>query len=412
MCSRTSKHRTYAVVGGVGVLVALSTIAWLALGQGDAPSAINDSRVLNRGTPRTPPEQPAAGSAFHETPTVPVDRKSEAENAGALASVMQPGPIVLAGRSGLRNDLLIATASGSPEAVAAMIARAAGTPGGIRFMTEFLADEALPLEARRHAAEVLMRSDTEEAVKNVLAAAVRAFKSGKSEAGDAILSSLQVPVGIEGAKGLLDVLLGREGSAISSYPVPIEMQSELRKALRNVTDAEETGKFMARLYRESQESGQTANANELLNGIAHPAMVVELVEQAQIQGKSGEVSDLFDRLVATDDPGVVGAVARLASERPALQIQAAEVLFDWSFQHPHLAQTGLFADYLNNQTLPPEQRVAAAFGLAGLVGKADARRALEKSISSESDQNTRKYLQSALVNLEIKGEPGASKSRP
>ena len=312
-----------------------------------------------------------------------------------------------AGKQRLRNDLLSASASKNPALVAAMISRALQTTEGVGFMKEFLKDETLPMEARKRAAEALMRAGTEDSVQDVLTAATRAFESGKSEAGGAILSALQNPIGLEGARGLLNVLLGQDGAAGISYPLPEEVQSTVRKTLRGASDAEGVGTYMAQLYSELLSAGQAATASELLDGVAHPAMLAELLVRAQAQGKSDEVAGLFDRLIATNDSGVVGAVARIASSNPSLLNNASEALFNWSQQHPQQAQPGVFAEYLNNTTLSPAQRVAAAYGLAGSTGSEDARRALEKTIAAESDQNTKQYFQNALANLQKTGQAGS-----
>lgn len=333
-----------------------------------------------------------------------------AENAGRVAPTVKALPVMAVNKSILRNDLLVATACGNAETIAAMVSKAIQTADGVVFMKGFLQDETLPFAARKHAAEALISTGTMDSVRDVLAAATKEFKSGKSDAGSAILSSLQIPVGLEGSKALLGVLLDQDGSESIFNSLPVEVRSAVQKTLRNAPDAEEIGAFMAQRYLEFQSSGKAESANELLCGVAHPAMLAELAAQAQVQGKAAEVSGLFDRLIALDDPGVVGAVSRLASKQPSLLNDASEVMLNWSIQHPQQAQPGLFAEYLTNRNLPAEQRVIAAYGLAGLVGKADARQVLEKSLSAEPDQNTRQYLQNALDNLQDDGGSASAKS--
>lgn len=389
-----------AVVAALFFTAVLADVAWVV------------SRVQNETFPLKTATNPA--QAFSPSRPESVVKQGEpsidTEAVGAdgplpgNANMPETKPVPLqrdaVSKQSLRNDLIIATSSGNPKTITATISKVTQTTEDVKLMKEFLGDQSLLLEARKHAAEALMRADTEDTVQEVVTAAIKEIQSGKPDTGGAILSSLQMPVGLEGAKGLLNVLLGQNGSANISYPLPVEVQSALRKTLRSASDTEEIGGFMARLYSNMQSTGQSANANELLNGVAYPAMLAELVAQAQVQGKTAEVSTLFDRLIASDDAGVVGAVARLASKQPSLLTDASEVLFNWSLQHPQQAQPGLFAEYLNNRALPPEQRVVAAFGLAGLVGKADVRRTLEKSISSESNENTRRYFEAALANLE------------
>lgn len=334
------------------------------------------------------------------------------ENVDIAASEASVSQMRMLKKANLRNDLLIAVTNGRLEAGEVMLSRLAGTLEGIWLLKEFLRDEVLPLEARKHAAETLMRANTEDSVQAVVTTAIQEFQLGRPEVGGTILSTLHIPVGIEGAKGLLKSLFGEDSSATRSKTLPAEVQSTLRKALRSASDAEEIGRWLAQLYSDMQSSGQAANSNELLGGVAHPAMVGELAAQAQVQGKPQEVTSLFDRLIEMEDPGVFGAVARLASKQPSLLNEASEVMFNWSLEHPGQAQPGLFAEYLSNQALPPEQRVVAAYGLAGLIGKADARHALEKSISSEPDQNTRQYLHNALANLQNAELPESLKNSP
>lgn len=385
-----------AVAGALVFLVVAAGIVWLGLSR---QRDMTQSQAFAKNTQAASPQgvrsiaQPPL--ADNSTQTKPLS--------------LQPKAV---SRESLLNDLLDAAMSRNPELVAAMISRALQSADGVRFMKEFLRDEGLPLEARKHAAETLMRANTEDSVQVVVTTAIQEFQLGRPEVGDTILSSLHIPVGIEGAKGLLKSLLGEDSSAIRSKTLPAEVQSTLRKALRSASDAEEIGRWLAQLYSDMVSSGQAANSNELLGGVAHPAMVGELASQAQVQGKPQEVTNLFDRLIAMEDPGVVGAVARLASKQPSLLNEASEVLFNWSLEHPGQAQPGLFAEYLSNQALPAEQRVVAAYGLAGLIGKADARHALEKSISAETDQNTRHYLHNALANLQNAEQPESLKNSP
>lgn len=385
-----------AVAGTLVFLIVAAGIAWLGLNrQRDTTS----SQAFAKDTQAASPQE------VRSVVLPPLTDKTTQTKPLSL----QPK---LVSRESLLNDLLTATVSRNPEIVAAMISRALQSADGVRFMKEFLRDEGLPLEARKHAAETLIRANTEDSVQAVVTTAIQEFQLGRPEVGGTILSSLHIPVGIEGAKGLLKSLLGQDSSDIRSKALPAEVQSTLRKALRSASDAEEIGRWLAQIYSDMQSSGQAANSNELLGGVAHPAMVGELATQAQGQGKPQEVTSLFDRLIAMDDPGVVGAVARLASKQPLLLNEASEVMFNWSLEHPGQAQPGLFAEYLSNQALPPEQRVVAAYGLAGLIGKADARHALEKSISSEPDQNTRQYLHNALANLQNAELPESLKNSP
>jgi hypothetical protein len=366
------------------------------------PPESSPNSVQAASTPRSEPVVRRGESGVNSEPAGANRPLSGNANEPSTLPV-QPSAV---SKHSLRSDLLTATASQDPKMMAAQ------TADGIDFLKEFLWDKTLPLAARKHAAQALMRSGSEDSVQGVVAAAINEFQSGKPDDGGAILSSLHVPVGIEGAKGLLNVLLGQDDPAISSGSLPVEVQSTLRKTLRSASDAEEIGSFMAQLYSDMQSSGHAANANELLNGVAHPAMLSELVVQAQLQGLPDQVSGLFDRLIAADDPGVVAAMARLVSKQPALLNEASEALFNWSLEHPQQAQPGLFAEFLSNQELPPEQRVVAAYGLAGLIGKVDALRALGKSISSETDQETRQYLQNALLNLQSAEQPDPPKISP
>ena len=192
---------------------------------------------------------------------------------------------------------------------------------------------------------------------------------------------------------MLNVLLDQASSEDISYPLPVEVQSALRKTLHAHQTPKRLGNSWLNFIPICKAPENVDAVNELLNGVAHPAMLAELVLQAQVQGKSNEVSGLFDRLIAVDDTGVVGAMARLASKQPSLLNDASEVLFNWSLQHPQQAQLGLFAEYLINQTLPREQRVVAAYGLAGLIGESGCSASLGKVdfIRGRSEHATANY---------------------
>lgn len=308
-------------------------------------------------------------------------------------------PSEISWKQSFAQNLLVVAETGNLESTSAMISEAIRTAAGVDSVKHFLGGEEFPLEARKQVSEALMRIGSQDSVQLVLAAAIKELKLGNTEDGGSILSSLQIPVGLEGARGLLNVLLGQDGTEDISYPLPIEVRSAVQKSLRGASDSEEIGKRMAEIYSNFLDNGKEVYANVLLEEVAHPAMLGELLAKAHLQGKSDEESGLFDRLVAADDPGVVGAVARLASKEPSLLGNAAEALFDWSFNHSQYAQPGWFAEYVNNKALPPEQRVVAAYGLAGLIGKADAGRALEKAISLETEAHTQQCFQTALASL-------------
>jgi hypothetical protein len=169
---------------------------------------------------------------------------------------------------------------------------------------------------------------------------------------------------------------------------------------------------LAKRYSEMIKEGEYASAHELLEGVAHPAMLGELVVEAHSQGKSGEVSRLFERLSSTDDPGVVGAVVRLASNEPSLLNDITQTIYNWSYDHPQQAQPGLFAEYMNNQVLPAEQRIVAAYGLAGSIGRAEAGFALRKAISAESDPYMQQCLQNALESLQLTVDAESGSTSP
>ena len=388
--------RLFAVIGSAGIAVALFGAAWLVKEQRQPSAPVATEAVPKKIIPRAPLVATGPRDVFHETVAASLVGLAKEVD---LAQTVETPTRRSGDKSKLRDELLIATASGTPELIAELISKVTQTPEGIGYMEEFLKDETLPLYARKHAAEALMRVGTQDAVEAVLGACLGEFESGQPEAGSAILAAVQIPVGIEGAKGLVSVLLGQNGSGEAGYSLPVEMQSVLRKTLRAESNPEEIGRYLADLYLEMQSSGQTANTEELLNGVAHPAMLAELAAQAQMAGNSEEATGLFDRLIAATDSGVVGAVARLASAGPSLLNNASDVLFNWSRQHPREAQVGLFTEYLDNRMLPMEQRVAAAYGLAGLAGKAEARQVLEKSIAFEPDPATRQCLQKALASL-------------
>ncbi len=279
---------------------------------------------------------------------------------------------------------------------------------GAEFMKERLRDTSLTESERRHAAEVLVRIGTQDSVDAVVKEVIREFVSGRREMSSALLAALDAPLSLESCKVLVSVLLGHDESRNASDPPPEEIQSVIRKSLRRETNLPEIGAYLAELYNDSLARGSSDTAEELLNGVAHPSMLAELFAQAQNEGRLEDASNLSDRLIAVNDTSAVGAMVRLASSQPQMLTEASEVLFNWSLRHPKQAQAGIFAEYLNNQAAPREQRIAAAFGLAGAVGKAEARHALEKSISLEPNQSTRGSLIDALATLNTGGEPSPS----
>jgi hypothetical protein len=336
---------------------------------------------------------PVAASENGNVPNSILDPKVLDQREDALSS---DSPSI----QNLRHQLRIAIDGAKASEFDALIAKVIREPGGKELVKDFLRDKSLPEKTRFHAAQVLVGIGTRDSVEAVIKEIIGEYVSGSRENASVLLSALDLPLSLEGCKVLVDVLAGYDVERDFSNPPPEEIQSAIRKSLSRGVDSEGLGEFLADLYYEYREQGTPNRADNLINSIAVPDMLTELVLRSYEGQQVGDAEELWDRLIAVNDFGTVGAVARLAAKQPALLNEASEVLFNWSLQHPQQAQPGLFAEYLNNQTLPPEQRVVAAYGLAGALGKHDARRALEKAIYSESNPTTKLYLQNALTNLE------------
>jgi hypothetical protein len=251
-------------------------------------------------------------------------------------------------------------------------------------------------ELRRYAAEALVRSGSREAVEFVLDQILSAQKSGDSGLAETLKYSLAAPTGVEGVQAMFDLLLGTGRYAGDAIAVPEDLRSTVRKAIRLAANQEAIGNVAAQYYLNLQVSGRNDALLELFDGVAHPSMLSALAVKAYQAGSAENAIQFLDHLAQSGDPGAVRAFMQTVSHEPALLNDAAEQLYAWSLKHPQLAQAGLFAEYLSDSTCTSAQRIAAAFGLAGIEDTLYAISALNKALAVETDTSVRANLVALL----------------
>ena len=138
-----------------------------------------------------------------------------------------------------------------------------------------------------------------------------------------------------------------------------------------------------------------------MNDFSHPFMLTELAVQAYQNNLQEEAAGFINILYGLDDQLVVNSIIKMALKQSVPIDDISMILFDWSVDHPLVAYPGLFMEYVSNNNLPPEERIVAAFGLAGSSDKISAEKALEKAIESERDAIVITNLKSALSQLRM-----------
>lgn len=123
-------------------------------------------------------------------------------------------------------------------------------------------------------------------------------------------------------------------------------------------------------------------------------------------------AQFLERLRQHDDQGVVQGLVQMTSNEAVPLNDAATALYNWSLQHPHQALPGLFLQYITDASQPPAQRSVAAFGLAGSADSDEARRFLEKALSSEGNTVFRTNLQLALAILNSRQPSSEGNNKP
>lgn len=285
-----------------------------------------------------------------------------------------------------------ALSKGDAGAIQEILRQAPRSPEAVNALKGFLTVEGLSVDAKRYAAEALMRIGTQESVSFVLEQALAAERSGDSTAFSTLVSSFDSPTTAEGAQVLFDLLLGRGSYAGNFGALPEEIRDAARKALRNAPDREAVGNLAATLYLDPQVSGNNAALSELFEGIAHPNMLSALAVRAYQGGSPENANQFLDRLAGVPDQGAVQAMLQAGATEPRLFQAAAERLYAWSVQHPQQAQPGLFLEYLTNSRRNPSERILAAYGLAGVPNNQEALQTFSKALAEEANPEVKASL--------------------
>ncbi len=253
-------------------------------------------------------------------------------------------------------------------------------------------------DLRRYAAEGLMRLGTVESVSFVLDQLLVAYSSGDTDQEERLRAALGAPTTVDGARVLIDALLGLGNYAAEPGTLPIEVASAIRKAVLAVPEQGAVGEILAELYRDRSISTNHRAVWEL-DEMSHPAMLARLALRAYRENHGEDWGLFLDRLSHSDQPGAVRAMVELVSEESVPLEQVATALYNWTRQHPREATPGLFLEYVTDSTRPAEQRAVAALGLAGAGNPEEARIALEKVLGSEPDPVLGEYVRRVLRSL-------------
>lgn len=289
-----------------------------------------------------------------------------------------------------------AVAKGDPRALNLVLEQVPNSSDCIGALKSLVAAQTSGAELRRYAAEALVRSGSKEGVEFVVDQILAAKVAGDTSAAETLQYSLATPTSVEGARALLDLLLGTGRYAGNTTALPENLRETVRKAIRLAPDQEAIGDLAAQYYLDQQISGRNEALLELFEGIAQPTMLSALAVRAYQAGSPENAGQFLDRLAQNGDPGVVRALVQAASQEPALRNAAAEKLFAWTLAHRQQAQPGLFIEYLSDSARPAAQRIVAAFGLAGIEDAQEANRALNKTLTVETDPEVRATLTSLL----------------
>jgi hypothetical protein len=330
--------------------------------------------------------------------------QSEAKAAEAAKKVPTPPPEPQMSANDFMAAFADALSKGDSGAIQEVLRKAPRSAECVEALKGLVTAQGSSKDARRYAAEALVRIGTPESVGYVLDQAFAARSAGDSSLASTLLYSLEAPTTVEGAQVLFDLLLSTGRYSTSSDPLPEEFRSSVRKALRNAPDREAIGDLAARLYLDPQISGRSEALLELFNGVSHPSMLAALAVQAYQQGSQENALQFLDRLGQVGDQATVQAMVQAASREPALLNAASERLYAWSLQHPEQAKPGLFMEWITDSSRPPAQRIAAAYGLAGVQDTTEAAKTIEKALAEERDASVRASL-AALQGYLREGQP-------
>lgn len=285
-----------------------------------------------------------------------------------------------------------AVAKGDAGVIDLVLEQVPNSEDCIGTLKSLVAAQTSGVELRRYAAEALVRSGSKEGVEFVVDQILAARQSGDTSLAETLLYSLVAPTSVEGARALFDLLLGTGRYAGNTTDLPEDLRATVRKAIRLAPDQEAVGDLAAQYYLDPQISWRNEALLELFDGVAQPAMLSSLAVRAYQAGSPENAGHFLDRLVQSGDPGVVRAFVQAASQEPALLSAAAEKLYAWTLSHKQQAQLGLFIEYLTDSTRPAVQRIVAAFGVAGIEDAQEANRALNKTLTVETDPEVRATL--------------------
>lgn len=267
-------------------------------------------------------------------------------------------------------------------------------------------------DLRRYAAEALVRMSTTGSIKFILESLLESINSGNTVEEGILLSALEAPVTNDGIEVMFDFLLSRGEYESNKNKLPREIMLVIRKSLLTSPASESIGYYAADLYRESEFLGNTTEAQRLLNDLSHPFMLTRLTVESYQENLQEEAEDFINILYELDDQLVAHSIIKMVPNQSVSVDDISMILFDWSIEHPSVAHPGLFMEYMSDSNLPPEERIVAAFGLAGCADKEFAETALEKAIESEEDPIVLTNLDEALRQLKLESiESGQNETK-
>lgn len=187
---------------------------------------------------------------------------------------------------------------------ASVLALVQDRPGSAQYVKQFLDlvdSDADDEQLRRAAAEALVRMGTEDTVAAVLDQALAAERSGDQKLASALISSLESLSTAEGARPVLDLLLGIGRYEGDPRQLPEDFREAARKALRSAPDQEGIGNLAAALYLDPRVVTNENALLELFDGLALPGMLSRLAVES-FQAGSPEVAEQFlDRILVVED---------------------------------------------------------------------------------------------------------------
>lgn len=392
----------------IGACVATAIIfAWSShresISSGQAPTPTDDTILTESGRSQ---EQGGAGQLTSPNPLLArleakreefdhqtAQRKSDEAKSKAQADGTLPAEPQLSTAEFI-SSLSDAIAKGDAVAISSVLQNAPKSSECINALKSLMASDGVDKDMRRYAAEALVRIGTTESMGYVLNQALAAHQAGNPNLASTLLNSLDAPTTPEGAQVLFDLLLGRGNYASIRSGLSDEFVNAARKALRNAPNREAIGSLAAQLYLNPQILANNTALSELFDGIALPGMYSALAVRATQMGSTDNATQFLDRLAQVDDQGVVHAMIQAGNTEPRLFQAAAERLYAWSLEHPQQSQTGLFMDYLTDSRRTPNERILAAYGLAGVANRQDAMRTITKAFGEESSPDVKTSLAS------------------